>query len=112
MSATAKQREEFVAILVTELPTAEPLAFVYIARQLMRMGASYLHWQEAACNRELTMRERTREARLEQQIQNFCKSHGIKPVFSGDSRGATVKLQFPSGRTNDWGQVGICVPTS
>lgn len=37
---------------------------------------------------------------------------GCVPVFSGDPRGATVKLQVPSGATGDWGQVGICVPTS
>ena len=31
--------------------------------------------------------------------------------FLGDPRGAVVKLGVPSQRTNDWGQVGICVPT-
>ena len=33
----------------------------------------------------------------------------IEPVFSGDPRGATVKLRMPDGRYDDWGQVGICV---
>ena len=35
---------------------------------------------------------------------------GIVPVFQGDPRGAVLKLQVPSGKTNDWGRTGICVP--
>ena len=34
---------------------------------------------------------------------------GVK--FSGDPRGATVKLILPNGDTNDWGKDGWCVPT-
>jgi hypothetical protein len=33
------------------------------------------------------------------------------PHFNGDPRGAVVKLSVPSGRTDDWGREGICVPT-
>lgn len=33
-------------------------------------------------------------------------------IFSGDPRGATVKLTFPDGATNDFGSEGWCVPTS
>lgn len=33
----------------------------------------------------------------------------ITVIFSGDPRGATVKLVLPSGFTNDWGQEGVCV---
>ena len=35
---------------------------------------------------------------------------GIVPIFHGDPRGAVVKLNVPSGRTDDWGQEGVCVP--
>jgi hypothetical protein len=34
----------------------------------------------------------------------------IEAKFSGDPRGATVKLKMPDGRYDDWGQEGICVP--
>lgn len=34
----------------------------------------------------------------------------FKAVFQGDPRGCVFKLQVPSGRTNDWGKEGICVP--
>jgi len=33
------------------------------------------------------------------------------PVFSGDPRGAVLKIRVPSGYTNDWGKEGICVPS-
>ena len=31
-------------------------------------------------------------------------------IFQGDPRGCTVKLTFQSGKTNDFGNEGICVP--
>lgn len=33
------------------------------------------------------------------------------PIFGGDPRGACVKLKVPSGKTDDIGREGICVPT-
>lgn len=33
------------------------------------------------------------------------------PIFNGDPRGACTKLRVPSGRTDDWGGEGVCVPT-
>jgi len=51
---------------------------------------------------------RERATRL--RVLALCVKHGLTPVFSGDPRGAVVKLTVPSGRTNDWGQMGICVP--
>lgn len=33
------------------------------------------------------------------------------PVFSGDPRGACVKIRVPSGKSDSWGGDGICVPT-
>lgn len=50
------------------------------------------------------------DCRLEAQILETCKPYGMTPKFGGDPRGCTVKLQMPSGRTNDWGGEGICVP--
>ena len=39
------------------------------------------------------------------------KRKRFSPVFGGDPRGACVKLAVPSGRTDDGGQIGMCVPT-
>ena len=41
-----------------------------------------------------------------------CEPYEVTPLFSGDPRGATVKLRVPSGYTDDWGTEGICVPTA
>jgi hypothetical protein len=35
---------------------------------------------------------------------------GFTAVISGDPRGCVFKVKVPSGRTNDWGKEGICVP--
>lgn len=31
-------------------------------------------------------------------------------IFNGDPRGAVLKVKVPSGRTDDWGREGVCVP--
>ena len=36
---------------------------------------------------------------------------GVTPIFGGDPRGAVLKLRVPSGKANDWGGAGICVPS-
>jgi hypothetical protein len=51
------------------------------------------------------------DCRCEQIITKICLENGLKPVFSGDPRGCTVKVVVPSGKTNDWGKEGICVPS-
>ena len=51
-----------------------------------------------------------KEARLQAQLEKVLAPYKVVPVFQGDPRGAVVKLKVPSGRTNDWGGTGICVP--
>ena len=51
-----------------------------------------------------------REHQIAAHVRALCQRHGLTPIFSGDPRGAVVKLKVPSGRTNDWGHTGICVP--
>ena len=55
-------------------------------------------------------RVNVREAQIEQRVRAVCAAHGLVPIFDGDPRGAVLKLQVPSGRTNDWGREGVCVP--
>jgi len=51
--------------------------------------------------------------RARRRICTACEPWGIKPHFSGDPRGACVKLILPSGRWNSFGgaEEGFCVPT-
>jgi len=51
-----------------------------------------------------------KEARLQHRLVKELEPYGITPVFQGDPRGAVVKLKVPSGKTNDWGREGVCVP--
>lgn len=51
-----------------------------------------------------------REAQTEARVGALCAKHELTPIFNGDPRGAVLKLKVPSGRTNDWGREGVCVP--
>jgi hypothetical protein len=110
----AEARTEFENILLEESKRSSARN---AANLLCRHGRTYARLQEAQCN-GLTPRQEAwaekREAQLTKRITAICEGlgAGFAPVFNGDPRGATVKIRVPSGRTNDWGGVGICVPTS
>ena len=101
------------------------------ARLLCRHGKTYARVQEAICNgvewsqydtnesynRRQARHEawtEKREAQLEKRIRAIVAGlgAGFGVVMGGDPRGCTVKVTVPSGRTNDWGKEGICVPTA
>lgn len=103
------------------------------AANLCRAATTYKQVQEAICNGHPAASSPTlpiatvsnlqarherycekREARLEAIITKHAKAlPGVKAVkFSGDPRGATVKLVLTNGRTDDWGGESICVPGS
>ena len=127
---TTKEREEFIVLMHNEgmsLPAA---------RTIMRNAATIQRCAELACSSEAADRDRIpcpgvkdedrclcdkyahesiprialAEYRAQKRIEAACKPYGVNPDFSGDPRGACVKLKVPSGKTNDWGHEGICVP--
>ena len=51
-----------------------------------------------------------RDERASRAIRDVLAPFDVVPVFGGDPRGACVKLKVPSGRTDDWGREGLCVP--
>lgn len=53
-----------------------------------------------------------RNAQIESRIRTLAlQLPEVKSVnFSGDPRGATVKLIMKDGSYDDWGHTGICVP--
>jgi hypothetical protein len=103
------------------IPTRERDEFVYeMARagmwlrdipKMLRDAGTYQMYATFLCNRELTDYERQQWDRAKTRIVSLCALSSMTPVFNNDPRGACVKLQVPSGKTNDWGQIGICVPT-
>lgn len=100
-----KNRDEFIATMTQE---GLPLDMI---RLVLRDAATLQRLALKDCNEGLTADETNRERQAQVRITGRCAPHGITPVYSGDPRGACVKLHVPSGKTNDWGQVGICVPT-
>jgi hypothetical protein len=127
-----REREEFVALMAQE---GVPFS---TSRLLMRYAATLHRLAEAQCNgdwpadngerrveecqscqamwipsvlkRTATFAKACPDCRTGIKVAVVCEPYGIKPVFNGDPRGAVLKLQVPSGRTNDWGKEGICVP--
>ena len=51
-----------------------------------------------------------RQEKLQARVTKLLAPYKVTPVFNGDPRGAVVKLKVPSGRTDDWGRTGVCVP--
>lgn len=105
-----QERDEFIGILLQEFPNHKYADICELARKLMRYAATDDRFACQDCNEGLSAEEEERQKANQQRILSLCREWGIVPVFNGDPRGATVKLQVPSGRKNDWGQVGICVP--
>lgn len=101
---------EFAVVMAREFPAAFGLAGHFEA--LMKLGRRYSLLMERECNTG-GVSEKT-VARLEAKVRAVCEeiNPACVPVFSGDPRGATVKLKVPSGKVTDWGGVGVCVPGS
>lgn len=58
---------------------------------------------ETACNRELTEREKKREAGVETRVRDLLALYHVPVRFEGDPRGGTIRMQFVSGASNNWG---------
>ena len=104
---TTKAKLEFVYAMAKH--SAVSLNDCY---RLMRYGATVGQLAETACNRELTEREIRKDEKVQMDIIEILAPHDCSAKFGGDPRGCTVKIRVPDGYTNDWGQEGICVPTS
>ena len=106
-----RDRDEFLAILTQELPDLDAGHVAEVARNLCMLANTSQRYAVLACNVGLTERQERADAANDARIKALAESVGCGVVLSGDPRGAVVKIIVPSGRTNDWGQTGICVPT-
>jgi len=106
MSASNKDRIEFAAII-----GRETIATTADIMQILRNAKRHGNLAETMCNRELTSKEMKLLETLEAGFKTWAERVGcVGVVTSRDPRGCTVKLKVKSGKTNDWGQEGICVP--
>ena len=51
------------------------------------------------------------DCRAQARIRTILAPFHVTPIFGGDPRGCCVKLRVPSGRTDDGGNEGLCVPS-
>ena len=133
LATMTRDREEFVAILSRELSNEPTHKVVDLARKLCRLSARHCRLQVAQCNGDWPADNGERatdtcpkceggwvvgtvkkkgcpDCRCEDSIRSLLQPYGLAPVFDGDPRGCTVKVKFPSGRTNDLAGIGVCVP--
>jgi hypothetical protein len=116
MTTRTEERQEFFTKMRDEAPDLDWYEFRDIIKGLQRNARTHHRLAEDLCNLEMTSKQEDarvrREASCERRIIELCKrlGPGFEPIFQGDPRGATVKLKVPSGKTDDWGATGICVP--
>lgn len=121
----ARPRDKFVAVLMEEGQYEadthgdenwEPPTATFVARTaayLIRCARTHNTAAVSLCNGWSDQEQHDRkvaiiEARIMRALADLGPSWGA--TFSYDPRGCTVRLKCPSGRTNDWGGIGYCVP--
>lgn len=125
----SKNRDEFMAVLAQEFPNVHPFAIVRHAKAMMRYGARHNRLAAMYCNGEGGITSDNWQDHVKKPRAAIAANYGALFVpdadayariarvnglieFSGDPRGATVKIKLPSGRTNSFGGEGWCVPNS
>ena len=99
---------EFCITMANEYPELPRLQLRDTLSKLMKLSQKHHRLQEKACNEDVP---EGHDEKCEKAICELCSElPGCKPIFGGDPRGCTVKLQVRSGATNDFGREGICVP--
>lgn len=71
------------------------------------------YWHPASFKRARINGSEPRKVCPDCQTETRVKSllpQGFTAIFGGDPRGCCLKITVPSGRTNDGGREGICVP--
>ena len=87
---------------------------IELARAILRDAATHHRLCEQDCNEGLTAAQERRSEACERRITARLAELGpgfAVAEFSGDPRGATVKIRVPSGYGDSWGdRTMLCVP--
>jgi hypothetical protein len=100
---------KFVAVLAREKPECSASEVAEQAVSLRSLARALQADNEAQCNDE-GWSEKKSDA-LAARAEKLLAMFGLAARVQHDPRGASLKLVLPSGRTNDWGHEGYCVPT-
>ena len=123
MASTLTDKLEFAIALAREIAAqparakpAQPTAYrvAKLASTLVRYARALHTAAEEECNgipdSEYADHDKA-VRRIKVRAVKALEPYGITPVFSGDPRGACLKLQMPHTRANnDFGGEGYCVP--
>ena len=82
----------------------------HLVHRILRFGRQATTAAVHDCNVGLTEKQQKRLLNAGMRLNDALKEIGATASWSGDPRGCVVKLRVKSGRTNDMGQEGICVP--
>ena len=100
----AQEYEEYVNALRAETNCGRK-----DADELARLARRHKRIQERLCCEDNPALDKM-DDRNENLIKALCARIGCGVELQGDPRGCTVKLLLPSGKKNDWGNTGYCVP--
>ena len=111
MKQSMKDLAEYLTLLSSDGWTdiENALALCDIARQLDVMNEDDCN---IAFSEEQQARREKRELRLKMKAGNLLPSGNWQLVFGTDPRGPSIKVKTPNDLANDWGRVGVCVPTT
>ena len=101
----------FAATLQAERPELAPHLVASDVMEIMRLGRRHATASVNLCNipnYQETYDRRT--AVIRARLVMLLKRYNASAITGGDPRGCTVKLKLRSGRTNDFGGEGYCVP--
>jgi hypothetical protein len=133
MMSYQKERDEFIALAAAEgLPLDTTRALLRYSQTLHRLAEAQCNgdWpadngdrkveycgggEKAGCGSMWAPSTLKGKGKLCPDCRTTALVHAILPagfgaIFAGDPRGCVFKLTVPSGRTNDGGREGICVP--
>jgi hypothetical protein len=104
--ATTNDKMEFAYIMAKHSELT-----LHTLKRIMRYASTHQRLMTEECNRGLSNLEQLKVRNVRAMILHLVGAT-VDACFSGDPRGATVKLRVQDGYTTDWGREGICVPTS
>ena len=119
MSKRRQDMLEFAIMLAAEIRAGKgradgahdsDYAIAVLSDRLVRAAGRLHRISEDCCNygRE---EDDQRFERACNRVSKLLAPYGIKAIFSGDPRGASIKLVLPATkRTNGWDGEGWCVP--
>lgn len=77
--------------------------------KLVKHARTIHRLSEIDCNQGLTDEQQRRENKVWGDANAIAATYGAELEYQGDPRGA-VKLKLKSGKTNDFGGTGFCIP--